>query len=258
MKALAIAFSMYSKIPMPEFAWDDEDRKKSMYFFPVIGTVIGILFILVCAFSISFFVYSAFSAAILTAVPVLVTGGIHLDGYMDTCDARASYGDKDKRLQILKDTHVGAFAVIHTAVYFIVYYGACTVLTFHGAPVVAAGFTVSRAICGILIADTPNARGSGMLFGFTDGTDKKKLARIMYIYLAVAAALLILYAAVFDHYVFLFGSFGLIAAVIAAVYCRHVMNKEFGGITGDLAGYFIQLCELFILLSQAIPGFLVY
>ncbi len=258
MKALAIAFSMYSKIPMPKFRWDDEDRKNAMFFFPVIGIAVGTFFLIACAFSVSFFVYSAFSAAIFTAVPVLVTGGIHLDGYMDTCDARASYRDKDKRLEILKDTHVGAFAVIHTVLYFIVYYGACTVLTFHGAPVVAAGFIVSRSICGILIAVTPNARGGGMLFGFTRDVDKNKLTLAMCGYLAAIAAVLIVYAANVDPYVFIYGFAGIIAAAAATVYCRHVINKEFGGITGDLAGYFIQICELFILLSQAVLGFIVF
>ena len=50
---------------------------------------------------------SFLAAGILLAVPIFITGGIHMDGFMDTCDARASYGDREKKLAILKDTHTG-------------------------------------------------------------------------------------------------------------------------------------------------------
>ena len=55
---------------------------------------------------------------------LLVTGGIHLDGFMDTTDARSSYGDREKKLAILKDSHVGAFAVIGCSFYLILSAGA--------------------------------------------------------------------------------------------------------------------------------------
>ena len=66
---------------------------------------------------------SFLAAGILLAVPIFITGGIHMDGFMDTCDARASYGDREKKLAILKDTHTGAFAVIFGALYLILYGG---------------------------------------------------------------------------------------------------------------------------------------
>ena len=51
------------------------------------------------------------------AIILLVTGGIHMDGYMDTMDALHSYGNREKKLEILKDSHIGAFAVIMTVLY---------------------------------------------------------------------------------------------------------------------------------------------
>ncbi len=55
-------------------------------------------------------------------IPVWITGGIHLDGYADTCDALSSYGDREKKLEILKDPHCGAFAVIRLCSYFLAYF----------------------------------------------------------------------------------------------------------------------------------------
>ena len=57
-------------------------------------------------------------------LPVLLNGGIHMDGFLDVTDAKSSYGDREKKLEILKDPHTGAFAIIGGCVYFLIYYGA--------------------------------------------------------------------------------------------------------------------------------------
>ena len=94
--------------------------KYAMCFFPVVGVITGLL-----QAGIGYLIlqYTScgklFFAAVMTLIPVLVTGGIHLDGYADTIDALSSYGDREKKLQILKDPHTGAFAVIGLCVYFV-------------------------------------------------------------------------------------------------------------------------------------------
>ena len=60
---------------------------------------------------------------VLVIVPVVITGGIHVDGLLDTSDALSSWRDREKRLEILKDSHAGAFAVITACVYFMAFYG---------------------------------------------------------------------------------------------------------------------------------------
>ena len=111
-KSIIVAFSMYSRIPMPRFNWNSKDMKYHLIFFPWVGAVIGGLEYgwqkLSYEFNISYIVFTL----IALVIPVIVTGGFHVDGYMDTSDALASWGDKEKRLEILKDSHVGAFAVI--------------------------------------------------------------------------------------------------------------------------------------------------
>ena len=117
MKALLMAFSMYSRLPVPDFVWEEEDRKKAMCFFPLVGVLAGAVFFLVYLFMERSGAGPVFKGALLTAVPLLATGGIHMDGFLDTCDARASWGDREKKLQILKDTHAGAFAVTGGGLY---------------------------------------------------------------------------------------------------------------------------------------------
>ena len=114
-----VAFSMFSAIPMPQTEWTNKSMRYALCAFPLIGAVIGALVCLwrfVC-------LRMEFSEWILAAgicvLPVLVTGGIHLDGFCDTADALASHQDTEKKLQILKDPHMGAFAAIWLGCYFI-------------------------------------------------------------------------------------------------------------------------------------------
>ena len=110
--SLVLAFAMYSKIPTPEADWEKEKMRYVMCFFPLVGAVIGAL---ICGWTLlcgSMAIGGGLRAAVYVLLPVLVTGGIHLDGYLDTCDALHSYAPKERKLEILKDPHTGAFAII--------------------------------------------------------------------------------------------------------------------------------------------------
>ena len=104
-KSICVAFSMYSKIPMPRVEWNEKNMKYAMCFFPLVGAVIGGLMLLVRFLCGRFGFNTSVYAVVMTALPVLVSGGIHTDGFIDTVDALSSYGDKEKKLEILKDPH---------------------------------------------------------------------------------------------------------------------------------------------------------
>ena len=92
-KSIAIAFSMYSKIPMVQFEWKEEDMRYSMCFFPLVGIVIGLLSWCWWLFCQQFGIGKMCFAFVGIAIILLVTGGIHMDGYMDTMDALHSSGN---------------------------------------------------------------------------------------------------------------------------------------------------------------------
>ena len=112
LKAMAIAFSIYSKIPVPQFEWKEEDMEYMMCFFPWIGGVIGLFFFGWAVLCEKFAVGNVCYALIGAAIPLMISGGFHVDGYMDTMDAFHSYQSREKKLEILKDSHIGAFAVM--------------------------------------------------------------------------------------------------------------------------------------------------
>lgn len=250
MKSLMIAFSMYSSIPMPQFIWEEKDRKRAMCFFPLIGIVAGGVFWMAYRFMTRMDMGIFFRAAVLTAVPVFVTGGIHMDGFLDTCDARASYGDRKKKLEILKDTHTGAFAVSGGVIYMLFYFASCTELTRQSAASASIGFILSRSLSGFAAATFPEARKQGMLADFMRDTHKKMVAAVMAAYILVSVCLMVYAGGVFG----ILSAFG---AFLVFLYYRHMALTEFGGVTGDLAGYFLQLCELAFVLIPAVFKYLV-
>ena len=160
--------------------------KYAMCFFPVVGVITGIL-----QFGIGYALleYTScgkfFFAAVMSLIPVLVTGGIHLDGYADTIDAISSYGDREKKLQILKDPHTGAFAVIGLCVYFVAVLALWSEAESYMLPIAACMYPLSRALSGISVVSFHPAKNSGLLRTFQDGAQKKRVRIVLIIWACI-------------------------------------------------------------------------
>lgn len=245
-KAMIIAFSMYSKIPMPQFEWKDEDMKYMLCFFPWIGAVIGgciYLWGMICEkYEISLLCYTLIG----TAIPLLITGGFHADGFMDTMDAFCSYQLREKKLEILKDSHIGAFAVIELIVYGLLYMAAFSEIQDKNLlQIVCAGFFLSRCLSGISVVSFPSAKKEGLLYSFASKAGKNTVK----IVLCLQGALSVL----FMLWRSLTGGMIVAAAALGVfVYYGYRSKKELGGITGDTAGYFVLLCECGMLAAAAV------
>ena len=159
----------------------------------------------------------------------------HLDGYADTCDALSSYGDREKKLEILKDPHCGAFAVIRLCSYFAAYLALCVCVDF--TPRVGLCWTLAlvleRALSGLAVASFPMAKNTGLVHTFATAADRTTVRRVLMVLAALlSAALLAL------------GGWALVLAALLVFARYHVVSdKQFGGITGDLAGWFLQKAE---------------
>lgn len=245
LRALAIAFSTYSKIPMPQFAWADRDMRYTMGFFPLIGAVIGALAAGWFALSRAVGFGAFFTGAVAALIPLFVSGGIHLDGYADTVDALSSHQGREKKLEILKDPHAGAFASIFTAAYLVLYAGILGEVGGRAVPVIGIGYALSRSLSALAVVRLKNARTSGMLNAFSRTAEKKNLTVVLILWIILCAAAM-LAAGGWS------GALALVGAAIAAVYYRVMAYRQFGGVTGDLAGYFLTLCELLIALGALI------
>ena len=182
------------------------------------------------------------------ALPILINGGIHMDGFLDVTDAKASYGDREKKLEILKDPHTGAFAIIGGCVYFLLYYGAFGELPVELAAAMGAIYVMTRAMSGLSVVVFPKAKNSGLAAAFSDDAQKWAVASAMAVYLVLSAVFLIGAAGIGT------GTACILAAAVVYGYYYRMSMKKFGGITGDLAGYFLQVCELTMLIVMVLTG----
>ncbi len=240
---------MYSRIPIPGFVWDEKSMRYVMCYFPLIGAVIGGFECLWFWLSQLLHLPWLLGAAVAVAIPFLITGGIHMDGFCDTVDALSSQQDQERRLEILKDSHAGAFAIIFAVLWMVVYY-ACwnTVTDWKTLGAVCIGFVLSRALSALALATFKGARKKGMLQGFKDAAKERTVAITMAVYIVLCAAGMI----------YLKGWLGVIMVCVNGLvflYYRLTAYRKFGGTTGDLAGWFLQLSELSTVLCAAIFGF---
>jgi adenosylcobinamide-GDP ribazoletransferase len=239
LKSLVIAFSMFSRLPLPQIDWNEKSLRWMMAFFPLVGAVVGGAILLWSWAAEELGLGPFLRGAGFALVPLMITGGIHLDGYCDTVDALASHAGPEKRRAILDDPHTGAFASIGVAAYLLGFAALGSELKgdLGSAGVFALVFVLSRCLSGLAVVSFPCAPGSSLARAFADGAARKATGVIL-----SAAALLTV-----GIMVRLGGAVGIAAAAavfgVFGVY-RIWLIGQFGGLSGDLAGWFVQVCEL--------------
>lgn len=237
LESLIVAFSMYSKIPVPQIEWKKDNMRFALCYFPLVGAVTGLIVWLWSLISGYLGVGTVLSTAVFVLIPVAVSGGIHLDGLLDTADALSSWQTRERRLEILKDSHAGAFAIIVCCSYFLAAFAVWSEADAGSVQILTLGFVLSRALSGFGICTFPCAKNTGLAATFANAADRKK-ARVCLLLEAAACMAAMIWLD------WRRGIAAAAAAVIVCMLCRRMALKKFGGITGDIQGFFLQVCEL--------------
>jgi len=235
---LTVFPAIWHKRPAPREISD------SRAYYPVVGLLLGLLLVGVERGAGKVFP-PYLTAALLLALLVVVTRGLHLDGFMDVCDGLLGGYTQERRLEIMRDSHVGAFAVAGVASLLLVKYGALlSLLTLsvpRGSPIPWALLLFpmfSRWAMVIVLAAFPYARGQGLGSPFHQHTGK--LATAMATVIAVVAATLL-------------GGIGgagmLLGVSFLAWLLGWAMARLLGGLTGDTYGAVNEVTEVAVLLS---------
>ena len=247
LRSIIMAFSLFSRLPMPEVDWSERNRRYMMAAFPAVGAAVGAClwgwWHLCAALGLGV----TLRAAGLALVPLAITGGMHLDGLADVIDARSSYAEPAKRREILKDPHVGAFAVMGICAYLIAQVALFTELDARHLASLVCIPIISRCLSGYATVTFKKASSDGMLAaeGSTDAGA------------AVRAMLLAVFGLVTAALVACDGLVGAATAAVAVaelVWVRRIAMREFGGMSGDLAGYYLQMAELLMLACIVVLG----
>jgi adenosylcobinamide-GDP ribazoletransferase len=241
LRSIATAFLMFSRVPMPKVAWKPENMRFALAALPLVGALIGALlwgWAWLCGvLSIGKILF----AAGMTLLPLLVSGGIHLDGFCDTMDALSSHATQERKREILKDPHVGAFAVIGVCAYFLTIFALYTELLGDTRSLLLACLipALSRSAGALASFGTPSD-GAGLLHAMRSSADRRTAVWILAVWCALGVSGLLLLAP-------LTGGVMALAGALCTVLAVRMAKRQFGGMSGDLAGFCIQVCELAML-----------
>ena len=267
LRSLAIAFSMYSKIPVPQFDWEERDMRFVMAFFPQVGLVIGLGEMLLLTLAHRLSLPRLPLALLLILVPILISGAIHLDGFMDTSDALHSYREREDKIRILKDPHTGAFAVISFVCLLLFALAAVCILLesfdrtgqFYTLAILDPGgkkalpgavagiFWLSRILSALSVLTFSPMSGGGTVASFAEAADRKKVFLLLILQLILASLWILILGGIP-------GSFVLLPAVQSFFSIYWNSGRGLGGITGDLAGWFVSSGEVAWALPAGLAG----
>lgn len=247
LKAFLAACSFLTILPVPRVGWTDDVLRHFIAMMPMIGALLGAMwaaaFGALSACDISANLRGALAAVIMLAL----TGGLHTDGLMDTCDAIFSRRDRETRLKILSDTHAGSFAVI----------GCVSVMLLRSAAA-AEIFSSGRVHTALLFAVPIWSRcGMGFMMNCVKFAKDDGLARALGSARSTGTSIFLTASALTPAAVIaaLCGvktlAVPLICLLTLALWIRCCMSV-FGGITGDLVGAFCEISETAMLLTAAV------
>lgn len=238
-----MSFQMFSILPMPRVEWKKENMRYMLACLPFVGIVIAailLVWMLVCR---ALHFGSVLFAAGMTILPAVISGGIHLDGFADTADALSSHAPPERKREILKDSHTGAFAVLYLIGFFLLYAAFCTELGQSVKSVLLVGIThvLARAVGAFASVSFSVSGNTGLLATFLDAAQKKSVW-----VLGIWMLLSVVGLAVLSP---LSAGICLLISLLCLWGVYSMSKKQFGGMSGDIAGYLITLSELMMLLG---------
>ena len=234
--------SMFCSIPAPQI-WDEKARDRMLLFLPVVGLELGVLWFVLGWLCRLLALPGLMNAVVLSAFPWFATGFLHLDGFMDVTDAVKSCRSLERRREILKDSHVGSFAVIGIVLLILTQF-ACFASVSEDADLKILIFVpaVSRCCSALAVTGLPAMSTSQY-------ADRQKPKSHLLVPAVLATVLL---TAGF----LLCGKYGFVLLAVLAGYGIALRKgyKSLEGMNGDIAGYALTISELCAAAALAIGG----
>lgn len=249
-RGFVINLQFFTSLPIKiQLPMDEEHLESSIKSYPLLGLLQGAIYSLLLFVLMEWTPFSPLAVAFLVwFFMILLTGGIHLDGWMDASDAFFSYQDKEKRLEIMKDSRSGAFAVLSVIVllgfrFLFIYEVTASMRPEYFLLILAIPF-LSKSVMGFVLLKVRTAKKDGLASLFQRAAKPGSL-RVYPVYTII---LLIIFYLVDIHSILPFVI--LVAVAIGSyVFVRRKAILWFGGITGDVLGATIEGTEIILWLT---------
>lgn len=246
MRSYFLALSFLTVLPVKNtHPATEEEMEKSLYYYPLVGLTLGVI---LTAFAWVVYNIGGLGLAgdvLVVALLIILSGGLHMDGLMDTSDGLMSGKEGDRKLEIMKDSRVGAMGAI-----------ACLVVLMLKITLLAE-LPVSQKLWALLLF--PVAGRWACVYGITRfeyartrlGGKSLFSLKNKNMTLAVASVVLVLIAFL------VFKWTGLLLVILVLLFAHiiySVISKVIGGLTGDTYGALVELTETWVLLLIVVIG----
>lgn len=238
-KGFIILLQFMTRIPVPvKVEYDEEKLGKAVKFFPLVGLIIGLFLFIVNFLAGKVTDNRQITAVIIIMAEILITGLIHIDGLADTADGIFSYADKERMLEIMKDSRIGTNGTVALILYFL---AKAVFLTAVKPEYILLYPIISRMSTSINAGLGEYARKKGMSNGIIEKNGKKDTVISILITAVLSFAIL--------------GLKGLIVLALAILFILFFMEnvkRKIGGITGDTMGASLELTTVLVLFAGII------
>lgn len=251
MKRFIGLLQFMTRIPIKANVGFDEEFHKSIVYFPLVGFVIGLISFFIGSLAIR--IFNPFITSILiVAGEVILTGGLHIDGLGDTFDAIYSNRDKERMLEIMKDSRLGTNSLLAILFLVLIKIGLLnSAINSNLMCLIIFMPMISRLGVIVMLYKTVTPRKVGMGNIFIG-----KATLCMFI-TAIVYTIVIIVA--ISKFIFLSTNLNIIKLLISIVvvmifdylFKKHIY-KKIDGVTGDILGCTIELGELIFLLFSYI------
>ncbi|MFN8444423.1 MAG: adenosylcobinamide-GDP ribazoletransferase [Caldilineaceae bacterium] len=240
MSSLFLALSFLTILPVPQVEFRPGALGQSARWFPLVGLLLGVILFTFHVAALYLFP-PLLSATLTVTLWAVLTGGLHLDGLADCCDGLLAAVAPERRLEIMKDPRVGAFAAVGLVLFLLLKVSALASATDATAALLLAP-ALARWLL-LLVTQQPMARPGGLGDEFG-----KNVANGTILQAAIVPLLIVL----------VFVSWQSILACGVAWLTTFLLiraaRKRLGGVTGDVFGLVVEVSELVVLLLFVVQG----
>ncbi|MBO0601099.1 adenosylcobinamide-GDP ribazoletransferase [Sporosarcina sp. E16_3] len=249
MNGLLLAMQFFTAIPVrKEFPLGRKEVTAMYMALPFVGAAIGLAMYGVSELLVNYLHIGTLLASVLIVLTaIILTGGLHLDGWADTGDAFFSYKDREKRLEILEDPRLGAFGTMALVLLIVVKIAVFNEILMRGTGNLALFIAIpflARATMNLYFSTVRLAKDKGIAHFF-----KEKMSTTVLISWTLVSSAVILCAVGFMLKSVLIPVVIAIVIAVAFFTFRNWSLKHFGGVTGDLCGAFIEGMEVVLWLA---------
>ncbi|MBP3887538.1 MAG: adenosylcobinamide-GDP ribazoletransferase [Cellulosilyticum sp.] len=258
MKRFLGVLQFMTRIPVPVDTGFDKEFHKGMIYFPLVGLVLGVCYYVVALLGLRFF-NEYITTILILGAEVILTGGLHLDGLGDTFDGLYSYRDKDRILEIMKDSRLGTNGLLAILLILMLKVGFIyEVVNQYVLWILIVMPAVARTMQVVACYKTTTPRENGMGNTFIGKVSTK---RLMGTYAMLLLVMVMMGFIVRMWFVEWFGVVAIVSGTVAVLtlwtklFVRSVY-KKIDGITGDILGAICELAELLFLIVLYLISYL--